>query len=113
MKQTHGRLPGLRSPELFWQGLLPDTAPRAVIVAAHGLAEHYGRYGNRVDHVVPRGYAVYALDHRGHGRSDGRRSYVERFTDFTTDLEKLRRMVRERHPAGPLFLLGHSMGGAI
>jgi acylglycerol lipase len=113
MNHVEGAFDGVGSTQLFWQGWLPDAAPRAVIFVAHGLAEHSGRYRNLVDHVVPRGYAVYALDHRGHGRSEGTRSYIERFTDFTTDLDTFRRVVRARHPTGRLFLLGHSMGGAI
>ena len=45
------------------------------------MGEHSGRYMTAVDHFVPLGYAVYGLDHIGHGKSDGAREYVERFDD--------------------------------
>ncbi|MFC2018819.1 alpha/beta fold hydrolase [Chloroflexota bacterium] len=56
-------------------------------MVVHGLAEHSGRYGNLVDYFVPRGYAVFSLDHRGHGKSEGLRGYVDRFTDYLDDLK--------------------------
>jgi alpha-beta hydrolase superfamily lysophospholipase len=68
---------------------------------------------NVVNHFVPLGYAVYALDHLGHGKSDGTREYVERFADFTDTLATYYRMVAGWQPGKPIFLLGHSMGGLI
>ena len=56
---------------------------------------------------------VWALDHRGHGRSEGRRCYVNRFTDFLKDLEISEGTAREMHPESPIHVIGHSMGSLI
>ncbi|MEJ7652385.1 MAG: alpha/beta hydrolase [Chloroflexia bacterium] len=60
------------------------STPRAVVAVSHGFGEHGGRYSNLVEHIVPRGYAVYALDHQGHGRSGGRRGHVGRWSEYLT-----------------------------
>jgi lysophospholipase len=98
---------------LFHQSWTPIGPVRAAVIVVHGLGEHSGRYAGVVDRLVGRGCAVHAMDHRGHGRSEGARCDVERFDDFVDDLERFRRLVRERHPSAPLVVLGHSMGGAV
>ena len=77
MKHEDGFFKGVRRAKIYYQCWLPDGDPRAVILVAHGLAEHSGRYMNVVNHFVSLGYAVYSLDHLGHGRSEGRRVYVK------------------------------------
>ena len=74
------------------------------------MGEHSGRYATVVDALAPDGWAVYGLDHRGHGRSDGTRVHVRRYADFLADLDTFRRAVVARHPDLRPFLLGHSMG---
>ncbi|HUS14511.1 MAG TPA: lysophospholipase, partial [Chloroflexia bacterium] len=86
---------------------------RAVVAVVHGVMEHSGRYTNVVDALVPRGYAVYALDLRGHGRSPGQRAFVNSFDEFRADVHAFLAMVRGHELGLPLFLLGHSMGGLI
>jgi len=115
MADTHveGRLDGVRGVELYWQGWLPATDPTGVLLICHGLGEHSGRYGNVVDAVTPDGWAVYALDHRGHGRSGGRRAHLDSYDDWLADFDTFRRHVVGLHPGLPVFLLGHSMGGQI
>ena len=66
-----------------------------------------------INHFVPLGYAVYGLDHIGHGKSAGMREVVERFTDFTDTLTVYYEMVKSWQTVKPIFLLGHSMGGLI
>ena len=68
---------------------------------------------NVSDALTPDGWAVYGLDHRGHGRSGGRRAHLDRYDDWLTDFDTFRRHVVDRHPGLPVFLLGHSMGGQI
>lgn len=87
--------------------------PKTVIVIAHGLGEHCDRYGNLLDYMDGRGVSFYALDHRGHGRSDGKRGHVDKFDEYTRDLELLLGFAREENPGRPLVLLGHSLGGLI
>ena len=92
---------------------LPGSEAKAVVLIVHGYAEHSGRYGHVGATLVERGYAVEAFDLRGHGRSPGRRAFVRSFDEYLADLEAALADVQQRHVDKPLFLLGHSMGGAI
>ncbi len=87
--------------------------PRAVCLLVHGLAEHSGRYGHVADRLTGRGFSVWALDHRGHGRSEGRRGDCRSLNEFVEDLDRLKQRVREQTPSLPLLLIGHSLGGLI
>jgi acylglycerol lipase len=98
---------------IYWQGWLPEGDPRAVVVVAHGAMEHGGRYRYVVERLVPEHYAVYAVDHRGHGRSPGRRGNIQHMRSVVADLDRLVDHARRAHPGRKTFLLGHSLGGAI
>jgi len=113
MEHKEGKFVGFKGLKLYYQCWLPDKKPKAVLLVAHGLAEHSGRYKNVVDYFVPRGYAVYALDHRGHGKSEGTRSYVDKFNDYLIDLKAFFEMVRKDNKNTKIFLFGHSLGGTI
>ncbi len=113
MKHIEGSFRGLGGLNIYTQQWLPDGPPRAVLLLVHGYAEHSGRYGNLVQHLVPRGYAIFALDHRGHGRSGGERVHIDDFADYLADLETYEGMVRAQFPGSKIFLLGHSMGAMI
>ncbi len=113
MKHLEGNFKGHNDLDLYYQAWLPATRPRAVVVAVHGLAEHSGRYSNLVDRLLPKGYAVYMHDLRGHGRSHGRAGYVERFSFYLKDLKLFLDIVAGEQPERPIFLLGHSVGGTI
>jgi acylglycerol lipase len=113
MKHSEGFFEDAHSDKHYYQYWLPDGPPKAVLLVVHGLAEHSGRYGNLVGHFVPLGYAVYGIDHIGHGKSDGTRAYVDRFEDFLEPLRTYYGMVREWQRGRPVFLIGHSMGGLI
>jgi len=108
-----GYFKGLKDFRIYYQTWVPDDAIRAVLLVAHGFAEHSGRYGNLVNHFVPRGWAVYIPDHRGHGKSDGQRVQVDRFSDYVDDLRTMFDTVRKENPEKKVFLVGHSMGSAI
>jgi alpha-beta hydrolase superfamily lysophospholipase len=112
-RHEEGRFAGVRGLEIYWQAWLPAGDPRAVVLIAHGGAEHSGRYAWTAQQLGGHGHAVYALDHRGHGRSAGPRSYVDRLDNAVADLHALSTLARERHPGVPVVLLGHSMGGLI
>jgi alpha-beta hydrolase superfamily lysophospholipase len=107
------QLPGCQDATLFAQAWLPERDPRAVVVISHGLAEHGGRYAALAERLVAHGYAVYALDHRGHGRSTGVRANIGRFSYLVSDLSTFVGRAQRQHPDAPAFLVGHSMGGAI
>jgi acylglycerol lipase len=113
MFRKEGFFKGLANYNLYYQYWLPSSNQRAILLIAHGFAEHSGRYNNLVDYFVPRGLAVYALDHRGHGKSDGARVKVDRFSDYVNDLKIYFDLVRKDNPGKKIFLVGHSMGSAI
>ena len=83
------------------------------MVIAHGGGEHSGRYAHVGAALAAAGYATYALDHRGHGRSGGARADIGRMDAVVADLRAMIGRARERHPSTKVFLLGHSMGGCI
>jgi alpha-beta hydrolase superfamily lysophospholipase len=99
--------------EIFYRSYAAKTE-RARMVILHGLGEHSGRYANIVDPLLAEGVSIWAPDHRGHGKSGGRRGHVARFNDYVEDLHPLISMVRKDVPDGRrCILLGHSMGGLI
>jgi acylglycerol lipase len=113
MQQKEGYFKGVGDFNLYWRCWLPDGKAKAIVLVAHGLGEHISRYDNLVNNLVPRGYAVYGLDHQGHGKSEGQKVYVDRFQVYLDDLKTLHDMVRRENPDQKIFLLGHSMGGLI
>jgi acylglycerol lipase len=111
-KNTTGTLVGKGGIELFFQSWTVEK-PKGLVMIAHGIGEHSGRYMNIINRMQRSGVSFYALDHRGHGRSAGKRGHVDSFLDYLYDLKLFINFVREQHPVIPLILLGHSMGGAI
>ncbi len=113
MRGSHAYLTGTSGLRLHYR-CWDFAAPRAVVVICHGLGEHSGRYEQLAHDFARAGLSTYALDHRGHGRSDGRRGHVRRFVRYVHDLEKFRRRVLGSvGPDVPLIFLGHSLGGLI
>jgi len=113
MNHSEGFFKGVDAFNIYYQSWRPDAKPVAILLVAHGFAEHSGRYTNLVNFFVPKGYAVYALDHRGHGRSDGERVKVNKFSDYLKDLKTFFDLVGKDNPDEKIFLVGHSMGAAI
>lgn len=114
MKHRELRIPGCQETKLYGQGWLPERDARAVVVVSHGLAEHGGRYHELAEALVASGsHAVYVLDHRGHGRSEGARANIGRFEYLVSDLGSFVGRAQREHPGVPVFLLGHSMGGTV
>jgi alpha-beta hydrolase superfamily lysophospholipase len=111
--RTERTFSGVGDTKITYDTWTPDTAPRAVVVLAHGFGEHARRY----DHVAQRfgeaGLVTYALDHRGHGRSGGKRVYLKSMDEYTADFGTLVGIATKEHPDLPKIVLGHSMGGAI
>ena len=86
---------------------------KAVLIFVHGLNEHSGRYSNPVHYFVKRGYTLYLFDQRGHGKSDGLRSYVDNFDSYLKDLDEFTRFVAAKEDDKKIFMVGHSMGGQV
>jgi acylglycerol lipase len=113
MKHMEGKFKGIRNANIYYQAWLPDGEVKAVIFLVHGLGEYCGRYTNHVNYFVPLGYAIYGLDHLGHGKSDGEREVIQRFSDYTDPLRVYYKMVKDWQPDKPIFIFGHSLGGLI
>ena len=91
----------------------PATTARAVVVICHGVNSHGGQYGWTGEQLQAAGFAVYALDLRGRGKSDGARFYVENVADYVSDVAATVKLAKSREPGLPVFLLGHSAGGVV
>jgi alpha-beta hydrolase superfamily lysophospholipase len=91
----------------------PATEPRYVALLCHGYGEHLGRYEHVADRLTADGAAVYALDHVGHGESEGERVLIEDFEPVVEDFRLLQERAAEERPGLPVVLIGHSRGGMI
>jgi alpha-beta hydrolase superfamily lysophospholipase len=113
LEHFEGEFVGSGGTRLYYQRWRPEQQAKATLAVVHGFNEYSGRYGNVVDWFVPRGYAVHAFDHRGHGRSQGQRGAIEYFAQVREDVQAFLALVRQEEPVLPLFLLGHSYGGLV
>ncbi|MGH3266587.1 MAG: lysophospholipase [Trebonia sp.] len=111
--RTERNFDGVGGVRIVYDVWTPDTPPRAVVVLSHGL----GEYARRYDHVAQRfgeaGLVTYALDHRGHGRSGGKRMLVRDIAEYTADFDTLVGIATREHHGLKCIVLGHSMGGGI
>ncbi len=98
---------------LYWQRYTPRGA-RATVLVLHGGGDHCGRYPALTAALVDARFQVALLDFRGHGQSDGRRWYVDAFTDYLNDVDAYVAKLSQDGIAGEsLFCIGHSQGGLI
>lgn len=87
-----------------------DDKPKAQLVLFHGYLEHGGRYAEFGTYLASQGITLFAMDCRGHGKSQGQRAYCWSFSQYSLDLEAALTLA---DPAAPLFVLGHSAGGLV
>ena len=109
-EETFEGVGGLR---IFFRSWQPTRKPRGVVVIVHGFNSHSGYYTWVAEQFLACGYAVFAIDHRGRGKSDGERYFVEKASHYVDDVGTLVKMTKARHPRLPVFMLGHSAGGVI
>jgi alpha-beta hydrolase superfamily lysophospholipase len=107
---TEEMIPG-GAGNLLVRSWRPTSPPRRVIAICHGFNAHSGYYMWTAEQFVADGYAVYAVDLRGRGRSEGERFYVETIGEYVADVDSLVNFAKSREPDLPVFLLGHSAGG--
>jgi acylglycerol lipase len=98
---------------IFFRSWWPPATARGVVVIVPGFNSHSGYYEWVAEQLTGEGLAVYAVDLRGRGRSDGERFYVEKFAEYVGDVSAVVTLAKSRHPALPVYLLGHSAGGVI
>lgn len=113
IRHIEGDFKGEDETKLYFQAWLPDNEPLAIILSAHGFASHSGRFINVVNAIVPLGFAIFANDHRGHGKSGGKTNFVKGMDQYVRDERFFYDIVKEKHPKLPIFMLGHSMGSGI
>jgi len=101
---------GLRIATRSWQ---PAGKPRAVMILIHGFNAHSAYFASPAEQFASKGLACYALDLRGRGKSEGERFYIEKFSDYLGDVDRLVRQARSENLGLPVFVLGHSVGGVI
>jgi alpha-beta hydrolase superfamily lysophospholipase len=113
VNRTERSFDGFGGVRIVYDVWTPEVAPRAVLVLSHGL----GEYARRYDHVAQcfgeAGLVTYALDHRGHGRSGGKRVLVRDIREYTADFDTLVGIATREHHGLKCIVLGHSMGGGI
>ncbi|WP_327096778.1 lysophospholipase [Nocardia vinacea] len=109
---TEGEFDGIGS-RIAWRAWLPDTTARAAIVLVHGVAEHSGRYAHVGKRLADNGFAVYALDHLGHGKSAGNNANIGSMAGSADNVAEMLKIASREHPDVPRFLLAHSMGSLI
>ncbi|MES1200299.1 MAG: lysophospholipase [Pseudomonadota bacterium] len=107
------RIPGSDGLTLFLRSWRPAGAARAVVVICPGFNAHSGQYFWVADQLVASNYAVYAIDLRGRGRSDGERFYVDSIDQYVSDLSAAVKVAKTREAGLPVYLLGHSAGGVV
>jgi alpha-beta hydrolase superfamily lysophospholipase len=104
---------GIGEIDLYYQSWQPAGKVRAVLAIVHGLGGHSSKYNNIVQHFLPKQYAVYGFDLRGHGRSPGQRGYINTWAEFRDDLRIFLELIPTQKPEVPIFLLGHSLGAIV
>jgi alpha-beta hydrolase superfamily lysophospholipase len=103
--------------QMHYYRWLPSEAPMATVQIAHGMGEHAARYDWTAEHLTGAGFAVYAQDHRGHGRSATRETFGEMgangWNRTIADASELRKSIARNHPDLKHALIGHSMGAML
>lgn len=98
---------------LFTQAWLPEGTPRAIVLLVHGYGEHSTRYTHVAEALVAASYAVYAIDHRGHGKSEGLQAYFASMDAPVADLRAYFETIQRQYPGQKIFIYGHSMGSIL
>lgn len=111
--RTERNFDGVGGVRIVYDVWMPEAAPRAVVVLSHGLGEYARRYDHVAECFAQAGLVTYALDHRGHGRSGGKRVLVRDISEYTGDFDTLVGIATREHPGLKSVVLGHSMGGGI
>ena len=104
---------GKNGLKLFSQNWTPDGSSKATLIIVHGLHDYSTRYAGAAEDLVKQGYAVYAFDLPGHGKSEGKRQSIGSFDEYLEDLDRFVKRVQSKELGKPLFMFGFSMGANI
>ncbi len=115
---VYGQFDGVGSITLEYAKFPNDTSNNTIVIV-NGLRETFTKYAEIIYDFHSLGFSVYTYDHRGQGQSqrlleNSKKSYIDFFDNFASDLHTfLFDVVLPENRQGNVFLLGHSMGGAI
>lgn len=98
---------------VFGQTWQPEGKCKAAVCLVHGMGEHSSRYAHVAEYLNKEGIAVLAFDHRGHGKTDGKRGHAPDYDSLMSDVELALQQTKTAFPGVPIFLFGHSMGGNL
>jgi alpha-beta hydrolase superfamily lysophospholipase len=112
-RHTESIFQGEHGTGIYYQAWMPSGKPKAVLLISHGQGDHSGRYTHIAEYMARMDYSVWAYDHRGHGKSGGKRGHVDNFDDYLADMDHLIRIAREDDPSAKTFLIGVSLGGLV
>src|SRR5947209_5509441 len=110
---NEGNFEGSGGLNIFYRSWLPEGSPRGIVAVVPGFNSHSGYYEWVAEQLTADGLAVYAVDLRGRGRSDGERFFVKRFAEYVGDAAQLVATAKAENPGLPVYLLGHSAGGVV
>lgn len=96
---------------IYAQKWILENNPKAIIILVHGLGEHIGRYDHVANYFNQRNIAMFGFDHRGHGKTTGRRGHISSTEDYFQDIDHMIELAKKEFPGAPIFLYGHSLGG--
>src|SRR3972149_6014566 len=113
MIHTTGTMTAADGLKLHTERWLPDGDVKAVVLIVHGYDEHIGRYAHVAAALGKHHHAVYGMDHRGHGQSEGPRVYADRFSRLVDDLKQYFDTVQAEQPGKKIFFYGHSLGSLV
>jgi alpha-beta hydrolase superfamily lysophospholipase len=111
--KVEGTFEGVGGLKIATRSWRPDEAVRGIVLLIHGFNSHSGYMVWPAEQFCSKGFAAYALDLRGRGKSEGERFYVEKFSDWLEDVDSLAAIARSENPGVPVYVLGHSVGGVI
>ena len=104
MRHTQSKLTANDGIKLHVRKWEPEEEPIGIVCLVHGIGEHSGRYSSLAHHLAGRGYALLAIDLRGHGESEGKRGHIKSYTALMDDITLLLNEGRRSYPHRPLFL---------
>ncbi|WP_053363296.1 alpha/beta hydrolase [Bacillus sp. FJAT-27251] len=110
---AEGTFYGAGRTEVYYRIIKQKGTPKAAVILVHGFGDHSGGLHQLSAGLSEKKYTVYALDLRGHGKSAGKRGYVQNWDEFKEDLQKFEKLIGQQQPKLPVFLVGHSMGALI
>jgi alpha-beta hydrolase superfamily lysophospholipase len=113
MARDEGFISSKDGTRLFWRASAPEGEAKAHLAIVHGYGDHSGRYLGTIDALVAKGFSTSAIDYRGHGKADGARADVVKWTDYLDDMEAFWRKAKELSRGKPMFVLAHSHGALI